>query len=580
MSLIGALYTSFSGLQNTEARLNVTSNNVSNADKPGYTRKEYESEYYTSNLGTVPVGGSIESIALDPYLEKTVIEDTSAAAKSTVEAEYLNEYADRLGSTDGGNTLSASLDELSASLDQLSVTPEDGSLKSQVVNNADDLAFQLRELSDSAQDLRSRADREIDQTVDEINASLQKLEELNKEITLTSATGRSTANLEDERRLELEELAANINVEYFINGENQLNIYLGGQPLLTSSARTVEFTASTTVNGSVTYPGGLSGVTLNGNDITSSITGGELGGLLELRDVTLVEEQAKLDEFANVLSEELNTLLNQGASIPSRPEIIGDEEGFTAADPLGGTGFVRIAVTDESGVVISTNDFDLSAYATVGDLIADINATFGPDVTANLNANGALQLTSNNVGTGISINELDSSIGADGDGFSHHFGLNNLYTGNSAEDIQVSDYLQSNPEYLATGRLSDDPALANGDTGINIGDGSLSKEMNEAFTNSYSFASAGNFVSQSNTLDAYADKIMADIATRANNALEEAETTGLLLEQTRTTLLNLTGVNVDEEMTHLIDLEAKYEASATLIATIQEMFDQLIAAVR
>lgn len=580
MSLTSALYTSFYGLRNTEAALSVTSANVTNADKPGYTRKEYAVDYVTTNIGTVPIGGTIQSVVLDPYLLADIIEDTSKGQRSAILAAYLSDYVDRLGSPLGGNTLSGSLDELLASFDEIATTPEDSALKTKAVADAENVAFQLRELSESVQDLRARADKDIEAAVVEVNESLEKLQRLNEAITVAGVTGQSTADLEDERRVELEKLAENIDIDYFINSDNKLQIYAGARPLLDSNPHFLSYTSATAIDSTVTYPGGFSAITANGMDITPLIQGGEIGALIELRDVSLVQEQAKLDEMATALMNQLNGLLNQGAALPPRPEMIGDVTGLAAGDAFTGTGSVRIATTDQNGVVQNFSDFNLAGYATIGDVVADINATLGPDVTASITADGELQIVANNAGEGISINELDSAVNPDGDGFSAYFGLNGLFDGTGAEDIQVSAYLKENAEYLAASRLSDDVALAIGDIGVNVGDGSLAKELNEAFTASYSFSAAGNFVAQTESINKYADKIMADIASRASNAASAAENTVALLERSKNNLLNLTGVNIDEEMAHIVDLEAKYDSAATLIGTIQEMFDELIAAVR
>jgi flagellar hook-associated protein 1 FlgK len=580
MSLTSSLYTSFAGLRHTESQITVSSQNVTNADKPGYTRKEYEAEYGLSGLGSIPVGGTVQIQLFDPFLFETVIEDTSIASNSSVIADYLDRYASRLGTISGGNTLSASLNTLASALDELSVTPEDGALKSQVVSAAEEVAFQLRQLSETIQDIRSDADSEINQSVSNINNSLLKLDELNKEIALTSVTGRSVADLEDERNIELEKLASEIEVDYFFDSQNQLRVYTDGTPLLTSSARTLDFTvASSAIDSTAVYPGGLSGITVNGIDITSDIDGGKLNGLLEIRDTLMVQEQDKLNEFANILSEGMNSLLNTGTSIPARDNIRGDTFGFTLGTALTGTGNVRIAVVNSDNTVSNFADFNLAGYATVNDMITDINATLGPDMAATLGSDGELILAASIAGQGISIAPDTSDMGS-GESFSHFFGLNNLFASQAgAEDIQVSEYLQNGSEYLATSGFATG-ALAIGDVGANAGDGSISKAMNEAFTSAVAFGAAGNFAAQNETLDVYADKIMADAANRADNSAEKAETTIFLLDQTKNTLQNLTGVNIDEEMTKIIDLEARYQAAATVISTISALFDELIAAVR
>lgn len=578
MSLISALNTTFAGLKDVESRLNVTSQNVTNADREGYTRKVYNSEYSSTDIATVPSGGSIDSAFTNPYLERTVIQDTSAAAYNNKVAEHMENYADSLGRISSESTISSALNGLTNAFDGLSVTPEDDALKAAVVNDAERIASELTSLSGTVQDLRTLADQEIESAVNDINFFIQRLDEINVEITLTASTGRSVADLEDQRRVVLEDLAEMMDITYFVDNNNQLKVYAGSRPLLDSNAYEIQFSAVSNASSTTLYPGGFSSIDLNGFDLTTTITGGEIGGLIELRDTLLVEEQEKLNEFADVLIEQMNTLLNTGASYAPRDSIVGEETGFALADPLGGTGSVRIALTDDLGTVQNFADFNLAGYATINDMIVDINATFAGDIVASLDADGSLNLVSGVANQGVSLNQLDSDIG--GETFSKAFGLNNLFDGTTAEDITVSSYLLANSSFLATSTLSNDAALAVGDVGINPGDGSLSQQMNDAFTTFYSFNAAGNFAAQTETLDAYVDKIISNIAVRTANAQEETLTTQLVLEQTKTTLENLTGVNVDEEMANLIDLEAKYSANARMMATIQEMFDELINSVR
>ena len=49
-----------------------------------------------------------------------------------------------------------------------------------------------------------------------------------------------------------------------------------------------------------------------------------------------------------------------------------------------------------------------------------------------------------------------------------------------------------------------------------------------------------------------------------------------MVSRAQETLSNSTGINLDEEMTRLLDLERSFQASTKLIATVGEMLDQLI----
>lgn len=564
------------GLRNTEAQISVTSSNITNADKTGYTKKVYESDYTTTSTGTAPAGGIVVTANYDTYLYETMVEDVSDSSYYDVLSSYLTNYADRLGDTDSDSTLNSALDDLMSSLSSLSQTPEDSSIKATVISNAELLTSEIRSLSTTVQNLRQQADTQIETAVDSINESLTTLEELNNRIARAEALGESTADLEDERRVELENIASYINIDYSISSDNQLKIYTGGRPLLDSTAHELSYTATNNINSAVSYPAEISGIYLNGADITESISGGELGALIDLRDDTLVAEQEKLDELSTNLMNELNSLQNDGASLPARSEITGEVEGFAGTDTFTATGSLQIATVNDAGEIQNTATIDLTTVTTIDDMIAAINTAMGGDVTASLNANGELEFVANNTGEGIAFNQLDSDIS--GDSFGSSFGLNNFFSGTGAENIYVSDYLLDSSEYLATSELSTS-AIA-GETGIFAGDGDLSAAMAEIFTENISFSAAGGFSSGSYSLSTYADKIMSSIATQASNAESQYDAANSLYLQSQTSLANLSGVNIDEEMTALVELESQYEAAAMVVSTIQDLFDQLIDAVR
>ena len=581
MSLTGALYSTLAGLQNTEGRISVLSTNVNNADTPGYTRKELESQFTTINGITGVTKSSIETVNFDPYLLESLVQDTSVASYFDTINQYLSDFSRDQGSVEGGNSVSAFAADLMTAIERLSVTPEDSSLKSLVIGEADRLATEMRRLSRTIQEYRLLADQGIESAVVEINDITAKINDLNKRITVDSGLGNSTATFEDERRVELEKLSSLVDVDYFINDNNQLQIYLSGRPLVDNRARVIEYTAVTNLDKNVLYPGPIGPIDLDGFDITTLLQNGEVAGLVDVRDTLMVEEQAKLDEFANVLMREMNALLNSGASVPPPTSMEGSLEGLAIGDaiPAPRFGTFRIATTDGNGFVQNSFDFDLSTIPTVGVLITQINTNLAGDITASLGTDGQLILTADNAGEGISIAAQNGVIGPDAVGFSDYFGLNNMFDGTGADDIFLSQYLSDNPELLATGRLIGGP-LPPSNQGVFVGDSSLASEMQDVFITNYSFNAAGNFAAQTESLSRYIDKIIGDTSYRANNAAVNRDINQSLLEQTKTSLENLSGVNVDEEMANLIDLEAKYEASATMIATIQELFDTLIAAVR
>lgn len=577
MSLTSALYSSFAGLRHSTAQISVTSQNVTNADKPGYTRKELLSDYQTTNAGTVAINSRIETVDYNIYMLASLVEDSSVAMRDRTIADYLSVYVDEIGSITGDNTISAYIDNLASSLDELTVTPEDTSLKGQVVANAERVSAELNRLSTTIQDARLQADRQIEETVTQINDLVTKLHELNNDILKNGALGDTTANIEDDRNLALEQLSELIEFDYFINSNNQLQIYTAGRPLLDSRPRGIDYTAATNIDQTVVYPGGFGAIDLDGYDLTPVTRGGELKGLIDVRDSFFVQEQDKLDALAVSLMDSLNGVLSEGTAFPARTNLVGPRDGSIGpGDAISATGSFTIGTLDSDGVVVSSAAIPLAGVTTVNDLITAINGALPADVLASINPTGQLSIDGL-LGNGVFVDAGTASFAPDGENFLEYFGMNNLFDGAGAADISVSEYLISDAANLATSRVQ---STTVGDDALSIGDSSLTAEMLDTLTADYSYGVAGNFAAQDEKIVNYVDKIIADIAYRASNADTDATIRTELMDQTRTTLKNLSGVNIDEEMANLVDLQAKYEASATMVRTLQEMFDTLISAVR
>lgn len=578
MSLTFSLNMAYRGLLATEAGLRTTSQNISNADRAGYTRKTYTSDFVTTPDGTAPIRGSVHG-SLDLFLADAVIEDTSITASREIISQYIDLYVRDYGSTEGETTLNANINMLYSKLSTLSDSPEIGSDKSQVVSSADNIASILRDISSSIQESRARIDQEITDSTNAINSALQTIQDLNKQILeLHNNPNAALAEYEDQRVVAIQNLAKEIDIQYFFDANNQAQIYTAsGEPMLLATRRTLSHDPTTVVNGSIVYPAGFQPIILNGTDITTSVSGGRLGGLIELRDNYFVEEQSKLDEFADVLRNELNAVLNTGASIPPRSTITGTQIGFTAGTAFSGTGLVRFAVTDMNGIVVNTVDLDLSLYATVGALQTAINAI--PNINATLTVDGELEITAANANEGVAMNQLTSSVAPSGRTFGHFFGLNDLFDGLTAEDIDITEYLRAGPEYLSAGRLNSGVLVA-GDQAVQPGDGSVAEDMADIMQANVSFNAAGNFAAQSISIIKYVDAITANVSSRAKIAEDNFESAALVQRQTETIMNNKTGVNIDEETAILIELESKYQASARVIASIRDMFQALLDAVR
>jgi flagellar hook-associated protein 1 FlgK len=584
MSLSAARSIALSALMTSQARISVASTNIANAATDGYTRKvATQSADVTDGVGT---GVTISSIAskVDKLLLASLVESDSRLGAATTTEQYTSLLQDLYGATssgddtEAGTSIANAIAELSAALTELSDTPESETLQAQVIDSLDSLAAQLRSTSSSIQDLRENADAEIDTSVDSINQALHDIDDLNERITTAQASGAATGDLEDQRNTALESLATLMNVTWFTNSNNQVQVYTsGGQVLVDSSVHELSYASAATVTSQTVYsatpPSGFAGIMVDGVDVTSQISSGSVGALIELRDETLPAAQADLDNLAVELADALNEVHNQGTALPAPSSLTGTTA-LSATDTLSATGTVRFAAVDSDGNLVAYADLDLSSYATVGDLVSAIDGISG--LSASLDSDGYLVVSADDSSNGVAVNELDSAVGADSQGLSDWLGLNDLVTATSAADFSVRSDILSNTSLLAVSQLDSSSSLTTGDSVVSSGSGTISAALVDLFEESHSFAAAGNLGSATSTFANYASEVVGAVSTTYASAEDELTTATALQSSVADAISSESGVNIDEESNLLSELQTMYEAAAQIVSVLNELFSTLL----
>lgn len=441
----------------TQVQLSVTSSNIANADTDGYTRKTASQVAETTSGAGTGVSVSTVTSKVSRILIEQLSEATSDTAAATTTADYLDQLQSAMGSTtssdDSGTSLANSIADVESALSELANTPESTTLAASAVDALEDLTSQIRDLSSNIQDLRQKADEEIATAVDSANEAIETIDRLNDLILQTSARGESTADLEDARNSALVSLSESLGVTSFITSDGSMKVYTtSGQVLVGSSAHTLSYDASSTVTSDSAYDGsssGLSGITVDGTDITDDLSTGSISALVELRDETLPAAQDMLDELATSLIDRLNTV---------RPDLL---------------------------------------------------------------------------------------IGTD------------------ATDISVNSDLIDTPSDLLS----------------SAGAAEIATDLLDALQNDTDFDAAGNLGARSTSFADYATDILSSVVTQTNNASTRLETAESELSAISDTVSSTYGVNIDEETARLSDLENLYSISSQILSVIQEMFDDLMAAV-
>ena len=596
MSLAVALNNALSGLQSNEAVIQTISNNITNANTEGYTRKTTDQVSRTLDAQGRGVDTSDIKRVVDERLLSDLRRNLSVLASSRVEDSYYQRIIDQFGSLASNSTLGAGIGDLSVALQGLSASPESTAAQIDVVTKADSLARQLKRMNDEIQGLRFDADRDIATKIDSLNAELKTFADLNTKIESAQALGEPTAELEDFRDRSLNTISEMIDIRYFKRTTGAVVITLpDGKLLADRLSKSLSHVPSAALSASVSYPSnGITPVLLNGVDVTASLGTGELGALVGLRDTILPNMQAEIDLLTQTLRDQLNAVHNAGAAFPPANTLTGSRS-FAApvTDQITLTATARIAVVDQAGKFIAHHDLAAGTY-TIDQIETAIDTNLTGFATASTSLGGPLQISATSATHGIAIVDfgVQSVTHTDGKatftGFSNYFGLNDLFVtpGNVEGDsnaglaglIQVRTDILSNPNRLSRGALIGalTPAPQPGDVAIAPGDASIAEALADKFVAELTFAAAGKLPPTTTTLSGYASDFLSKNAVDASIATDDVAFRETLAQEQSFRAQEISGVNIDEELQNMVLYENAYGATARVFQVVDDLLEILI----
>ena len=457
MSLNIALYNAVSGLQLNQKSLDVIAQNVANVNTEGYSRKVVSQESVILNGN----GSGVRIADITRNINEFMLKDMRAAASqlgsSAIKEEYYGRMQDLFGSLGSDSSLSALLADLASRLQGLATAPEDVALQTEVGNQANLLAERIRTTAVDIQSLRLQADLEIQTAVTEINADLDQILELNLRVAENMALGHPVGDLQDQRDLAITRVSEQLGVQYFTRGTGEVVLFTSdGRSLVDRSVTPLSHTPAAAFSATLYYDGSgtsIDGIDVGTLDITSEITGGRIGGLIQMRDTALPDLYSQIEELTAALHDEINKLHNQGTAYPGLAIMTGTRT-VAATDTPVWTGYVRVAVLDSTAAIVEYQDFNLAAYANVGAAVTAINGM--ANLSASINASGKLVVAATGANR-VAINELTSAVtvGNRTLGATEFFGLNDFFTATADYDEYVSTYKSSGSTALGlTGTLT------------------------------------------------------------------------------------------------------------------------------
>lgn len=298
MTLTSALSIATSGLKTAQARAQNVASNIANANNENYTRRITTTDAIRFPDGQIGGVQILVEGATAPFLTTTRFSLSTDQAYATEKSITASELATAIGEPGIDDGLFRAYTRFETALRDASATPESTILQRQVVDRARELTGTIQSLSNFVDTRRTETDRRIEDGVTTVNSALDRLAQLN-----AVPAGALTPEIQDERR----ELIGVINdwipvtAQPTETGSIQLAAQ-GGVMLLLESGRTIEFDRTGFVGQPQVLGAPLSGLVVDGVDITPGTiqgpTTGRFAALFEARDTDLPAFQDSIDGLA------------------------------------------------------------------------------------------------------------------------------------------------------------------------------------------------------------------------------------------------------------------------------------------
>src|SRR5271166_1131366 len=327
MSLSTAFNVISSAFAANAAQTAVVSNNIANANTPGYSREI--ANVVTNSYGGADVA-SVTREANAALLEQAA-SSTSQAATHQAISDGLSTLAQTVddsssasstsGADQNGASPSAMLANLQSALTTYEVSPDSSLAAHAAVSAASDLASSLNSASATVTQVREQADQNMASSVTTINSLLSRFTAANNAVVTGLQTGANVSSAEDTRDSLVTQLAQQIGVSTTTAANGSQSIYTdSGVTLFQDTPRTVSFTATPTlVDGANGAPVTADGVPITGPNSPMPIQSGALAGYAALRDTLAPQYQAQLDQIAGGLINAFSESDQSGAGLPSLP---------------------------------------------------------------------------------------------------------------------------------------------------------------------------------------------------------------------------------------------------------------------
>ncbi len=287
-NILASLNVSAGALNAFDLALETTQNNVANAQTPGYAAQTQVLDSLAFNLSAGEIGGVSAGpvvSARDQFAEQNVHNQNMLLGSATQDVNSLTQLQNLFPVSDTSGIANA-LNGLYSSFSGWATNPNDSSARQSVMNNAATAASAFQETAQGLTQFTQSTNEQIQETVTGINQLAAQLTADNQQI---QAGNGNDAGLDANIHNTLDQLSQYVNFTATQQSDGTYSILVDGQtPLVMGSQQfSLGFQMAQPSNPppvNVNAPPHAAILGSDGSDITSQVTGGQLGSLVNLRN--------------------------------------------------------------------------------------------------------------------------------------------------------------------------------------------------------------------------------------------------------------------------------------------------------
>ncbi|GLQ47365.1 flagellar hook protein FlgK [Dyella lipolytica] len=620
-----------SGLNAAQVALSTVSNNIANASTSGYSEESVQQvESVTQGNSRYTIGSGVDVVAVQRAYSQYLTSALWSSNSSLQNATTSNNLTSTLNSllANSGN-LQTSLDNFYSSFSSVANSPSSSSVRQAALGSASSLTSVFNTLGQQLNQQSTAVNQQIGNTVTSINTLSSQIAALNGQIAQAGVSGNPNSLL-DQRDSLVQQLAGLTGVSAATSSNGSISVYTSAGETLVSGTQSYALSA-----GANQYdPTSTDVFDSSGNDVSSQLSGGTLGALLNYRSTVLQPAQNALGQSAIALASSVNGQQAQGLNLNGQqgqaifsvgsPTVlpssknsaggatvsasVGNVSQLTSSDYLlsytgagTGTNGWSLATTTGQSVALTANangtlsadglTFSVSGTAKTGDSYEieptryaasslAVNMTDPNGIAAAAALTGSAATANTGTGTVGKVTVTNASNSNLLSGATVTFGAAGAYTiTDGAGNTTTGTFTAGQPITADGWSLSLSGTPASGDR-FTVAANTNGLSDNSNALSLASLADSGVLDGGKTSVVASYASLTAQIGSAGSQASADLTTQTSLFNQAQGNQQSLAGVNLNQEAANLVQFQQAYQASAQVISTAQQLFTSLITAIQ